>query len=117
MDFTSIDTVLFDFGGTLDAPGVHWLTRFYQLYAQLGLDVAPERIKEAFYWADEQAELDREQFDVEQADGDVARDHDPFVEDSLEDVGQVAGATPGRDGRASVPIHLHGHSSSAWFRK
>ncbi len=54
MDFTSIDTVLFDFGGTLDAPGVHWLTRFYQLYAQLGLDVAPERIKEAFYWADEQ---------------------------------------------------------------
>jgi putative hydrolase of the HAD superfamily len=54
MDFTNIDTVLFDFGGTLDAPGVHWLTRFYQLYAQLGLDVAPERIKEAFYWADEQ---------------------------------------------------------------
>ena len=54
MDFTNIDTVLFDFGGTLDAPGVHWLTRFYQLYAQLGLDVAPERIKEAFYWADAQ---------------------------------------------------------------
>ena len=52
MDFTGVDTLLFDFGGTLDAPGVHWLTRFYQLYPQIGLDVAPERIKEAFYWAD-----------------------------------------------------------------
>ena len=52
MDFTGVDTLLFDFGGTLDAPGVHWLTRFYQLYPQSGLEVAPERIKEAFYWAD-----------------------------------------------------------------
>jgi len=54
MDVQRLDTVLFDFGGTLDAPGVHWLTRFYQLYPQLGLEVAPTRIKEAFYWADEQ---------------------------------------------------------------
>ena len=52
MDFAAVDTLLFDFGGTLDAPGVHWLTRFYQLYPQSGLEVAPERIKEAFYWAD-----------------------------------------------------------------
>ena len=54
MDVPSIDTVLFDFGGTLDAPGVHWLTRFHRLYAQVGLAVAPEHIKEAFYWADAQ---------------------------------------------------------------
>jgi len=54
MDVQSIDTVLFDFGGTLDAPGVHWLTRFHRLYPQIGLAVAPERIKEAFYWADAQ---------------------------------------------------------------
>jgi len=54
MAFQSLDTVLFDFGGTLDAPGIHWLTRFYQLYPQLGLDVALEHIKNAFYWADEQ---------------------------------------------------------------
>ena len=54
MDLQRIDTVLFDFGGTLDAPGVHWLTRFHSLYPQVGLDVAPERIKEAFYWADAQ---------------------------------------------------------------
>jgi FMN phosphatase YigB (HAD superfamily) len=54
MDVQSIDTVLFDFGGTLDAPGVHWLTRFHRLYPHIGLAVAPERIKEAFYWADAQ---------------------------------------------------------------
>ena len=54
MDVQSIDTVLFDFGGTLDAPGVHWLTRFHRLYPQVGLAVAPERIIEAFYWADAQ---------------------------------------------------------------
>lgn len=47
-------TLLFDFGGTLDGAGLHWLTRFHRLYPQLGLDVPPERIKEAFYWADEQ---------------------------------------------------------------
>ena len=54
MDLQSLDTLLFDFGGTLDAPGVHWLTRFHRLYPQVGLDVAPERITDAFYWADEQ---------------------------------------------------------------
>jgi putative hydrolase of the HAD superfamily len=54
MDVQSIDTVLFDFGGTLDAPGVHWLTRFHRLYPQVGLAIAPERITEAFYWADAQ---------------------------------------------------------------
>jgi len=54
MDLQSIDTLLFDFGGTLDAPGVHWLTRFHQLYPQVGLEIVPERIKEAFYWADAQ---------------------------------------------------------------
>ncbi len=54
MDVQCINTVLFDFGGTLDAPGVHWLTRFHRLYPQVGLDIVPERIKEAFYWADAQ---------------------------------------------------------------
>jgi len=54
MDVQNIDTVLFDFGGTLDAPGVHWLTRFHRLYPEVGLAVAPERITAAFYWADTQ---------------------------------------------------------------
>ena len=54
MGLHDVDTVLFDFGGTLDAPGVHWLTRVQQWYPQIGLVVPPERIKEAFYWADAQ---------------------------------------------------------------
>ena len=54
MTFAGLDTLLFDFGGTLDGAGLHWLTRFHQLYPRLGLDVTPERITAAFYWADEQ---------------------------------------------------------------
>ncbi|MGE3538341.1 MAG: HAD family hydrolase [Candidatus Tectimicrobiota bacterium] len=57
MGLSDIETVLFDFGGTLDAPGVHWLTRVQQLYPQVGLSVPPGRIKDAFYWADEQVML------------------------------------------------------------
>lgn len=54
LDTGCLDTVLFDFGGTLDAPGVHWLTRFYRLYPQAGLPIEPARIKDAFYWADQE---------------------------------------------------------------
>jgi putative hydrolase of the HAD superfamily len=54
-----ISSFLFDFGGTLDADGLHWLDRFYTIYADIGLPEIPKKlIKEAFYWADAQAELD-----------------------------------------------------------
>lgn len=52
-------SILFDFGGTLDADGLHWLDRFYRIYEQVGFGQLPkDRIKEAFYWADAQAEKD-----------------------------------------------------------
>ena len=52
-----ISTILFDFGGTLDSDGGHWLDRFFIIFEQIGLGHIPkERIKEAFYWADAQAE-------------------------------------------------------------
>ncbi len=54
-----ISAILFDFGGTLDSDGQHWLDRFYGIYDQIGLSKIPkERIKEAFYWADAQLESD-----------------------------------------------------------
>jgi putative hydrolase of the HAD superfamily len=54
-----ISAILFDFGGTLDANGDHWLDRFYRIYAQIGLgNLDKMAVKEAFYWADAQAELD-----------------------------------------------------------
>ena len=54
-----ISAILFDFGGTLDSDGQHWLNRFYRIYDQIGLSHIPkERIKEAFYWADAQLESD-----------------------------------------------------------
>src|SRR4029077_8794269 len=51
--------ILFDFGGTLDADGGHWLDRFYRIYEEIGLGKLDKNaIKEAFYFADAQAELD-----------------------------------------------------------
>jgi len=52
-----VSAILFDFGGTLDADGLHWLDRFYRIYEQIGLSTIPkDNIKEAFYWADAQAD-------------------------------------------------------------
>jgi putative hydrolase of the HAD superfamily len=56
-----ISAILFDFGGTLDSDGQHWLNRFYRIYDQIGLSHIPkEQVKEAFYWADSQLEKDKE---------------------------------------------------------
>lgn len=40
--------LLFDYGGTLDAPGVHWVDRFLSIYKQEGLGESEERVREAF---------------------------------------------------------------------
>ena len=45
--------VLFDFGGTLDAPGLPWKERFFRLYREEGVAVTPERFDPLFYRADD----------------------------------------------------------------
>jgi putative hydrolase of the HAD superfamily len=45
--------VLFDFGGTLDADGVAWKERFFRLYWDEGVKIAPERFELIFYAADD----------------------------------------------------------------
>ncbi len=50
--FHGCEAILFDFGGTLDSDGEHWLDRTYQLYASAGLDLPFPEIKRAFYEAD-----------------------------------------------------------------
>ena len=47
-----IETLLFDFGGTLDADGVAWKERFYTLYRAEGLDMTADAFAPAFYAAD-----------------------------------------------------------------
>jgi len=47
-----IDTLLFDFGGTLDANGVAWKERFHALYRAEGLDISPEAFQPCFFVAD-----------------------------------------------------------------
>jgi HAD superfamily hydrolase (TIGR01509 family) len=45
--------LLFDFGGTLDSDGVPWRERFFRLFAEEGLLVAPDVFDAAFYEADD----------------------------------------------------------------
>jgi HAD superfamily hydrolase (TIGR01509 family) len=49
----AIETLLFDFGGTLDADGVAWKERFHSLYQAEGLDMSAEAFAPAFYAADD----------------------------------------------------------------
>ncbi|MGE5163487.1 MAG: HAD family hydrolase [Sphingobacteriales bacterium] len=48
-----IETLLFDFGGTLDADGVAWKERFHALYRAEGLDMTGDAFAPAFYAADD----------------------------------------------------------------
>jgi putative hydrolase of the HAD superfamily len=50
-----IRAVTFDYGGTLDGEASHWLDRFVDLYREAGLDLPFDRLKEAFYRADDAA--------------------------------------------------------------
>ncbi|MBV9289725.1 MAG: HAD family hydrolase [Hyphomicrobiales bacterium] len=49
----AIETILFDFGGTLDADGVAWKERFHALYRAEGLNMTAEAFAQAFYAADD----------------------------------------------------------------
>jgi FMN phosphatase YigB (HAD superfamily) len=49
----AIETVLFDFGGTLDSDGVPWKERFYALYRAEGLSLSAEAFAPPFYAADD----------------------------------------------------------------
>jgi len=45
--------VLFDFGGTLDAPGLPWKERLFALYRAQGVAVTADRFDPVFYRADD----------------------------------------------------------------
>jgi len=45
--------VLFDFGGTLDAPGRPWKDRIFRLYGEEGVDVHAERFDPVFHRVDD----------------------------------------------------------------
>ncbi len=52
-EVNTIQAVFFDYGGTLDSPGIAWRQRFYPLYVNAGIKVSPERFAQAFYAADD----------------------------------------------------------------
>ncbi|MDE2142493.1 MAG: HAD family hydrolase [Elusimicrobia bacterium] len=48
-----MQSVLFDYGGTLDSDGSTWLERFYPIYKECGVVVARDRFDRAFYDSDD----------------------------------------------------------------
>src|SRR4051812_11979433 len=46
-------SLLFDYGGTLDADGTTWLDRFHPIYKEAGLDIPKDRFDRAFYDSDD----------------------------------------------------------------
>src|SRR5438093_13489376 len=55
-----IRAVLFDLGGTLDGDGLHWLDRFAAMYADAGVFLPGQRVREAFDEAERRAATDDE---------------------------------------------------------
>jgi putative hydrolase of the HAD superfamily len=51
ISWNKLTTLLFDFGGTLDLPGAHWLDRFLALYREAGLDLTREELDHAYGYA------------------------------------------------------------------
>jgi HAD superfamily hydrolase (TIGR01549 family) len=54
-----LQAILFDYGGTLDGAGVHWLDRFRQCYSAAGLPLAFDHFRAAFDHATRCAYADR----------------------------------------------------------
>ena len=48
-----MEAVLFDLGGTLDAPGVPWKERLFRLYRAEGVETSPEHFAASFYRVDD----------------------------------------------------------------
>ena len=48
---TTPGALLFDFGGTLDVPGSHWLDRFLSHYLAAGMRLSREQFDPAFAYA------------------------------------------------------------------
>jgi HAD superfamily hydrolase (TIGR01549 family) len=46
--FAWVRGILFDFGGTLDGDGLHWLERFFDLYRRLDLEFPWDQVRVAF---------------------------------------------------------------------
>lgn len=56
----ALKAILFDFGGTLDADGVHWVDRFRAAYALAGFPHSAERFNPVFFEADRRLLLEHD---------------------------------------------------------
>ncbi len=49
----SKDAIFFDYGGTLDAPGIAWKERFFSIYKKYGVNIDKQTFTKAFYRSDD----------------------------------------------------------------
>ena len=52
MQKDKINTIFFDFGGTLDLDGVHWYRHWMQSWKSAGCEIPDERFKPAYFFAE-----------------------------------------------------------------
>ena len=48
INFKEINTILFDFGGTLDTSGTHWSEKFWEVYQKFDVPINYEEFREAY---------------------------------------------------------------------
>lgn len=52
MTHQEIDTLVFDFGGTLDTNGIHWFNKFYDSYQKHSINITKEEFRNAYIFAE-----------------------------------------------------------------
>ena len=72
----------------LKGPPVH-IAALDALERRVALPPVDAHLPRALHRGDQQAQLDRDELDVQKVDLDIAGDDDPLVEHALEDVGEV----------------------------
>lgn len=47
-----INTIIFDYGGTLDTDGIHWAEKYWEAYRHFNVPISKEELRRAFVYAE-----------------------------------------------------------------
>lgn len=56
LDISRIKALAFDFGGTLDAPFLHWMKIYMKIYQEAGITLSKEEYRPSYVWTEQQME-------------------------------------------------------------
>lgn len=49
----NIETIIFDYGGTLDTNGIHWSNQFWEAYKKFDIQISKEKFREAYVYSEQ----------------------------------------------------------------